>query len=230
MLHFDLKELLIAVGYIGIFLIVFAESGLFFGFFLPGDSLLFTAGFLASEGAEKAVGHQVFSLPLLVTLIVIAAISGDQVGYIFGRRVGPKIFNREDSLFFHKKHLVRAQEFYNKHGGKTIILARFIPIVRTFAPIVAGAGQMEYSRFVFFNVMGGLIWGVGVTVLGYFLGNIIPDIDKYLLPIIALIVIVSVAPPALHVWQDNKEEIKAFVRARLRGGSATPTKRVEHGE
>ncbi len=222
--HFDLKELLISVGYLGVFLIVFAESGLFFGFFLPGDSLLFTAGILASPAAEKVIGHKVFDLSLLVLLVVVAAIAGDQVGYVFGRRVGPRLFNREDSLFFHKKHIVRAQHFYDKHGGKTIILARFMPVVRTFAPIVAGVGHMNYGRFVFFNVIGGMLWGAGVTVAGYFLGEWIPDIDKYLLPIIALIIIVSVAPPAWHLYQDNKQEINAFVRARLGQRGATAPK------
>jgi membrane-associated protein len=216
--HFDLKELLMTVGYIGIFLIVFAESGLLIGFFLPGDSLLFTAGFLASTGF--------FDIRVLIVLIVIAAIAGDQVGYIFGRRVGPSIFKREDSLLFHKEHLLRAQAYYEKHGGKTIILARFIPIVRTFAPIVAGVGNMKYGRFVFFNVIGGLIWGVGVTLAGYFLGQIIPDIDRYLLPIIALIILASVAPPAWHFWKDNKTEIMAFVNAKL-GRTVEPKRQAD---
>lgn len=205
--HFDLKDLLMTVGYIGIFLIVFAESGLLIGFFLPGDSLLFTAGILAATGF--------FNLPLLVILVVVAAITGDQVGYLFGRRVGPRIFNREDSLLFHKKNLYAAQAFYERHGGKTIVLARFMPIVRTFAPIVAGVGEMHYSRFVLFNVLGGLLWGAGVTLAGYFLGNLIPDIDRYLLPIIALIVIASVAPPAWHFWKDNKTQIIALVNQKL---------------
>jgi len=205
--HFDLKEFLMTVGYIGIFLIIFAESGLLIGFFLPGDSLLFTAGFLASTGF--------FHLPTLVLLVVVAAIVGDQVGYLFGRRVGPSLFNREDSLLFHKKHLVRAQAFYDKHGGKTIIIARFMPVVRTFAPIVAGVGHMKYGRFLFFNVIGGLLWGVGVTVAGYYLGTIIPDIDKYLLPIVAVIILASVLPPAWHFWKENKTEIMAYVNTKL---------------
>src|SRR5688500_2269708 len=142
----DLRELLIAVGYFGLFAIVFAESGLLVGFFLPGDSLLFTAGLLASG----AFG--VFDIWLLLPLVAVAAITGDQVGYIFGRRVGPRLFHREDSTWFHKKHLERAHAFYEKHGGKTIILARFLPIVRTFAPIVAGMGAMDYGKFVLYNV------------------------------------------------------------------------------
>ncbi len=211
--HFDLKELLMTVGYIGVFIIIFAESGLLIGFFLPGDSLLFTAGFLASVGF--------FNLPLLILLIVVAAITGDQAGYWFGKKVGPRLFNREDSLLFHKKNVIKTQQFYEKHGGKTIILARFMPIVRTFAPIVAGVGEMHYGRFVFFNVIGGILWGVGVTMAGYILGSVIPDIDKYLLPIIALIIIASVAPPAWHFWSENKTEIMARVNAKL---GRTPVK------
>lgn len=212
----SLEEIIKTVGYIGIFAIVFAESGLLIGFFLPGDSLLFTAGFLASIGF--------FNILVLVIGVSIAAIAGDQVGYLFGRSVGPKLFDREDSLLFHKKNLLKAQAFYEKHGGKTIILARFMPIVRTFAPIVAGIGHMNYAKFVMFNVVGGLLWGAGVTLLGYFLGTLIPDIDRYLLPIIALIIVASVLPPALHIWRDNRTEIMAFVRARVlnRGGQTTP--------
>lgn len=213
--HFDLKELLMTVGYLGIFLIVFAESGLLIGFFLPGDSLLFTAGFLAAAGF--------FNLPSLVLIVVIAAIVGDQVGYLFGRHTGPRIFTRDDSLLFHKKNLYAAEAFYEKHGGKTIILARFMPIVRTFAPIVAGAGDMKYARFTFFNVIGGILWGAGVTIAGYFLGSLIPDIDRYLLPIIAVIVIASVAPPAWHFWKENKTQIIALARQKLGRAPEPPT-------
>ncbi|MFN8375789.1 MAG: VTT domain-containing protein [Anaerolineae bacterium] len=201
MLGIDLAELVKTIGYIGIFAIIFAESGLLIGFFLPGDSLLFTAGFLASTnmpGTETPI----LNIWILIFGCAIAAITGDSVGYSFGRRVGRRLFQREDSVFFHKKHLVRAEEFYEKHGSKTIVIARFMPIVRTFAPIVAGMGQMHYSRFVTYNIVGGLLWSVGVTLAGYFLGNLIPDIDKYLLPIIALILIVSVAPTVIHVLRD----------------------------
>lgn len=214
--HFDLQQFLLTVGYLGIFFIVFAESGLLIGFFLPGDSLLFTAGFLASAGF--------FNLPLLVLIVIIAAIVGDQVGYQFGRHTGPRIFTREDSLFFHKKNLLAAQAFYDKHGGKTIILARFMPIVRTFAPIVAGAGEMKYGRFTFFNVIGGILWGAGVTIAGYFLGSLIPDIDRYLLPIIALIIFASIAPPLWHFWKDesNRAQVMAMVNQKL-GRAPKPT-------
>jgi membrane-associated protein len=195
-MHFDLTEIIKTIGLLGVVAIVFAESGLLIGFFLPGDSLLFTAGFLASQGY--------LDFPLLLILCFIAAVTGDSVGYAFGKRVGRKLFQKEDSIFFHKKYLEQAEAFYEKHGGKTIVLARFMPIVRTFAPIVAGMGQMNYSRFLAYNVIGGFLWAVGVTSAGYFLGNVIPDVDKYLLPIVIVIVVVSVAPSAWHVLRDEE--------------------------
>jgi membrane-associated protein len=160
---FDLVHLIETVGYIGLVAIVFAESGLFFGFFLPGDSLLLTAGLLASQGHLK--------LSILLLILPPAAILGDSVGYWFGRKVGPPIFSRENSLLFRRKNLLAAKAFYDKHGGKTIILARFMPFIRTFAPIVAGAVEMHYPRFLLFNVFGGLLWAAGVTTAGYFLAN-----------------------------------------------------------
>jgi len=188
------------VGYLGILGIVFAESGLFVGFFLPGDSLLFTAGFLASQGY--------LNLPLLILVTLVGAIAGDNFGYTFGRKVGPRIFKKENSILFHKEHLERAKRFYEAHGKKTIILARFMPVIRTFAPILAGVGRMEYKTFFAYNVIGGILWGAGLTSLGYFLGNVVPNIDKYLLPIIAFIIIASVAPPVIHVlkeWRANRK-------------------------
>src|SRR3954447_27073387 len=181
-MHFDLKDLIIAVGYLGVLAIVFAESGLLIGFFLPGDSLLFTAGFLASS-----LG--IFNIWALAIGCFLAAVLGDSVGYAFGHRIGRPLFNKEDSLFFHRDHLLRAQAFYEKHGGKTIILARFLPVVRTFAPIVAGVGAMPYPRFLAFNVIGGALWALGLTTAGYFFGSLIPDPDRYLLPIIVLIIL-----------------------------------------
>ena len=185
-LDIDLVALIKWAGYVGIFIIIFAECGVFLGLFLPGDSLLFTAGFLASQG------H--LDLALLILICFVGAILGDNFGYAFGRRVGPAIFRKEDSFFFHKKHLERAAVFYEKHGGKTIILARFMPIVRTFAPILAGVGRMNYRVFVIYNLIGGALWAVGITALGYFLGSVIPGVDKYLLPIVLLIIIVSIMP------------------------------------
>lgn len=193
--HLDLIQIIKAVGYIGIFAIIFAESGLLFGIFLPGDSLLFTAGFLASIG--------VLNLPVLVVGVFLAAILGDNVGYAFGKKVGPLIFKREDSFWFHKKHLERTQKFYEKHGGKTIILARFLPVVRTLAPILAGAGTMKYKTFFIYNVVGAVLWGVGVTSAGFLLGRVIPNVDRYLLPIILLIIFLSLLPAVWHIAKEH---------------------------
>ncbi len=195
-MHFDLLQIIKTFGYLGVWGIVFAESGLLVGFFLPGDSLLFTAGFVASQGF--------LNIALLVLGAFICAVLGDNVGYVTGHKFGRRLFRREDSWMFHKKHLVSAQNFYDKHGKKAIVLARFMPIVRTFAPIVAGIGAMKYSTFVAYNIIGGLIWTAGVTLLGYYLGQVIPDVDKYLLPIILVIVVVSIAPSIFHLYQDRK--------------------------
>ena len=170
------QSLIEAFGTLGLFAIVFAESGLLAGFFLPGDSLLFTAGLLASQG------H--LNFPLIVTGCFVAAVAGDQVGYVIGRRYGPAIFKRPDSRFFHQRNVDRASAYFEAHGARTIVLARFIPVIRTFTPVVAGVGQMDYRKFVTFNVVGGFLWAVGVTSLGYALGESIPDIDRYLLPIV----------------------------------------------
>ncbi len=179
------------LGLLGVLIIIFAESGLFFGFFFPGDSLLFTAGFLASQGY--------ISLGWLVLGGIVAAILGDNVGYWFGSKVGPKIFSREDSWFFHKKHVLRTQDFYHHHGKKTIILARFVPIVRTFAPILAGVGEMNYRTFFIYNLIGGVLWGGGMPLLGFILGATIPGVDHYLLPIVLIIIFISFLPALYHV-------------------------------
>lgn len=194
LLHLDIAALVKAVGYFGVWAMVFSESGLFIGFFLPGDSLLFTAGFLASQGY--------LDIWILSIGSFLAAVLGDSVGYAFGRKVGPAIFSKEDSLLFHKDHILKAQAFYQKHGGKTIILARFMPIVRTFAPILAGVGRMRYGAFLFYNIVGGFLWGVGLAVLGYFLGQIVPDADKYLLPIVVLVILLSASPTMFHVLRS----------------------------
>lgn len=201
---FDLGALLEAIGYAGMFAIVFAESGLLIGFFLPGDSLLFTAGFLASQG--------IFNIVWLAVLCFIGAVVGDSVGYAFGHRVGRKIFTKDDSLLFHRENLLRAERFYERHGGKTIILARFMPIIRTFAPILAGVGAMRYSRFLAYNIVGGALWAIGLTVTGYFLGSAIPNVDRYLLPIVLAIIGSSFLPPAVHIFR-HAEDRNRFVRA-----------------
>lgn len=189
-MHFNLIEIIKTVGLVGVWGIVFAESGLFFGFFLPGDSLLFTAGILASQGY--------LNIWALAIGCFVAAVVGDTVGFVFGRKVGPKLFSRPDSKIFKKSHLNKAHQFYEKHGAKTIVLARFMPFIRTFAPIVAGAADMHYATFFTYNLIGGAIWGLGMPILGYFLGQVVPDIEKYLLPVIAVIVLASVAPGVYH--------------------------------
>lgn len=184
-------------GHLAIWAIVFAESGLLVGFFLPGDSLLFAAGFLASIGK--------LNIFALIIGCFFCAVLGDNVGYATGKRFGHKLFSREDSIFFHKKHIIKAQNFYDKHGKKTIVLARFLPVIRTFAPIVAGIGRMDYETFFKFNLIGGLIWTSGLSLLGYGLGNIIPDVDKYLLPITIAIVVISVVPSLLHLLPEREK-------------------------
>jgi membrane-associated protein len=203
----DPENLIETVGLIGIFAIVFAESGLLIGFFLPGDSLLFTAGFLAS--APSSV-DEALHLPLGWLLIgcVVAAIAGDQVGYVFGRRVGPALFNRPDSRLFKQENVEKAHEFFEKYGAKTIVLARFVPIVRTFAPIVAGVSQMQYRTFVMFNVVGGLLWALGVTILGYFLGQV-DFVEQNLEVAILAVVAISLLPIAREIWMARREKKRA---------------------
>lgn len=183
---FDLPELIRAVGYLGLFGIVFAETGLLIGFFLPGDSLLFTAGILAGQGY----------LNIWVTIIVMtaAAILGDSVGYTIGRRLGPRVFTKEESLLFNKKHIAKAQDYFEKYGAFTIVIARFVPILRTFAPTIAGVGKMSYSKFLFYNISGGIFWVLSITLLGYFFGLKIPHAEKYIIPGIIIIVFLSVLP------------------------------------
>lgn len=196
LLHGDLRSVIETIGLIGIYIIVFLESGLMIGFFFPGDSLLFTAGFLASQGF--------FNVWALGIGSFIFAVLGDSIGYSIGHKFGRRIFSKEDSIVFHKDHLKKAEAFYEKHGGKTIILARFIPVIRAFAPVVAGVGSMKYSTFITYNLVGGFLWAMGMTFLGYFLGSIIPDVDKYLLPIIALIILASVAPAIYHFIKEKR--------------------------
>jgi membrane-associated protein len=206
-MHFDLVQIIQTVGYIGLFVIVFAESGLFFGFFLPGDSLLLTAGLLASQGKLE--------IAALLIILPVAAILGDNVGYWFGKKTGSHIFNRDESLLFRRNNLLAARSFYDKHGGKTIILARFMPFIRTFAPIVAGAVEMPFRRFFTFNVIGGLLWGVGVTLAGYYLGQVIPDIDRYFLVIVGAVILVSALPAALHMAKEYGPTVRRLITERL---------------
>ena len=206
-LNHNLRALIESIGYFGVYGAIFAESGLLVGFFLPGDSLIFTAGFLASPN----IGF--FNVWPLLIGAWIAAVVGDNVGYQFGHKMGRTLFKKEDSLLFNKKNLIRAEEFYERHGGKAIVLARFMPVVRTFAPIVAGVGCMNMRRFMFFNFLGGTLWIWGLGLTGYFLGSLISDVDKYLLPSVVVIVLISTAPPLWHLYKEHK--LSMFAKAWL---------------
>ena len=184
----DLTTFIQAAGYAGVTGIVFAESGLLVGFFLPGDSLLFTAGLLASQGF--------FNIWWMTALTAAAAVIGDNVGYSFGHKWGRRLFEKKDGRFFRRENLIKAEAFYEEYGAKTIVLARFMPFIRTFAPIVAGIGKMDYRTFFRYNLIGGLLWAVGMNLAGFWLGRTIPGVDRYLLPIIIVIVIISVIAPA----------------------------------
>jgi membrane-associated protein len=197
----DPKHLIETFGTIGILAIIFAESGLLFGFFLPGDSLLFTAGLLSASHKGD--------LPQLNPLIIIpgcfvAAVVGAQVGYYIGKRVGPSLFRRPDSRFFKQEYLERTRHYFTDHGPKTVVLSRFVPVVRTFATVVAGIGQMDPRQFFFYNVVGALIWSVGLTVAGYVLGSSIKNVDRYLLPIIAVVIAVSFLPVAIEALRARR--------------------------
>lgn len=202
-----------SLGLIGILAIVFAESGLLIGFFLPGDSLLFTAGFLVSAGIFK------INIFVLIFLTFIAAVLGDSVGYTFGRRIGRKLFNRPSSLLFRQENMQHAEDFYEKYGSKTIIIARFIPVVRTFAPIIAGVGNMSYKTFITYNLIGGLLWSAGITLLGFGLGrwfqNLGIGIDTVILPIATLIIIISIAPALYHLLKDKKQRTAIWAATKL---------------
>ncbi len=218
--YMNLEQLIINIGYIGIFAIIFAESGLFFGFFLPGDTLLLTAGLLAAEG--------LLNIWILIIIVPIAAVLGDNVGYWFGKKTGPHIFNRENSRFFKRKNLLAAKAFYDKHGGKTLTLARFMPFIRTFVPIVAGAVEMNYGQFFRWNVIGGILWGVGMTLLGYGIGVFFKDtldpetFDKYFLLLIIAVLFISASPAMIHLWRDNKDDILQKLHLRRAPEASAP--------
>jgi len=195
---------------IGLFAIIFAESGLLIGFFLPGDSLLFTAGLLAATSNNEDVHLNIW---VLLVGCFIAAVAGDQVGYLFGKKVGPGLFRRPDSRLFKQEYVHRTKEFFEHHGPKTIILARFVPVVRTFAPILAGVGEMRYATFVRYNVVGGFLWAVGVTALGYTLGKSFPGIENYLTPAIFVIIFLSLIPPFIELRKARKNKSHAMSMA-----------------
>lgn len=193
----NLEELIRWGGLTVLIIIVFAETGLLVGFFLPGDSLLITAGLIAAQGY--------LDIWVLNISLILAAIIGDQVGYVFGRKTGPKLFTREKSIFFAKDHLIKAKEFYEKYGGRAIIYARFVPFARTFAPIVAGIGEMNYRKFVTYNILGGILWVTSMSLLGYFFGNI-PFIKKNFEYVIIGVILLSVMPIVIGYIQHRKEK------------------------
>ncbi len=209
---FDVTEFLRTtapiVGLLVVAGIIFAESGLLIGFFLPGDSLLFTVGILAQQGVFGSI-----SIHLIVILMFISAAAGDSVGYAFGNKIGRKLFKRPKSILFHPDNIVRAEAFYKRYGPRAIVLARFIPVIRTFAPIVAGVGKMRYRTFLTYNLIGALIWGAGITYIGYFVGSYFEsrgvNIDSYLLPALAVIIVVSFLPPVYHIFKkpENREQL-----------------------
>ena len=191
--HFltDVRGLVQTGGYIALAIIVFTETGLMIGFFLPGDSLLVTAGLFAAKGDLDIV--------FLNLLLMFCAITGDATGYYIGKKLGPALFRKEDSLLFKKKHLIATHEFYERHGGKTIIIARFVPIVRTFAPVVAGMANMSYRRFALFNIVGGIGWVFSMTMIGYALIKVFPNAEKHIHIIIVVVIVLSVLPGVIEV-------------------------------
>jgi membrane-associated protein len=203
----SIDKAILGGGLIAIGATVFAESGLLIGFFLPGDTLLFGAGILASQNILPLV-------PLLI-IVILAAIIGDNVGYSIGRRTGKRLFKKHDSILFKPDHLERAERFYQQHGGKTIILARFVPVVRTFAPMVAGIGKMPRSRFLAFNMIGGVLWGGGVILLGYWLGSRLPWLQDYLTPIILAIIVASFGLAFFHLLKDRKTRQLLLAKVKL---------------
>ena len=200
------EHLIQSGGLLLIGLIVFAESGLLIGFFLPGDTLLLSAGFFAAQGKLPLIG--------VIGIVIVAAIAGDNLGYHIGRRTGHRIFRKKDGIIFRQEYLERAEKFYESHGGKTVTLARFIPIVRTFAPIVAGAAKMDPKRFMIYNVAGAVIWSISVTLLGYFIGGLIPDIEKYLLPVVGIATLVTFLPTITHILGDPETRDRLFARIK----------------
>jgi membrane-associated protein len=198
--HFitDVQGLVQAFGYVGLAIIVFVETGLMIGFFLPGDSLLVTAGLFAAKGDLNIVW--------LNLLLMSCAILGDATGYLIGRRLGPALYRKEDSFFFKKKHLVATQEFYEKHGGKTIIIARFVPVIRTFAPVVAGMANMGYRKFAAFNIIGGIAWVFSMTMVGYSLIKIFPAAEKHIHIIIVVVILLSVLPGIIEVLRARMKK------------------------
>lgn len=205
--HFDITHLVKTIGYIGVLTIIFLETGLFV-FFLPGDSLLFAAGLLASQ--------QIFNVWLLSSLAIVTAIAGYFISYWYGEKLGGWLLKREDTFLFKKRYLIQAKDFYEKHGGKALILGRLVPILRTFVPVVAGMARMRYRSYIIFNVVSAFVWAGGVTLVGYYLGRALPDAGRYILPIIILIIIISVAP---GIWKFIQYRIK---KSKIKSSTSGP--------
>jgi membrane-associated protein len=199
--RYALDDLIRWGGYAVLVAIVFTETGLLVGFFLPGDSLLITAGLVAASGG--------LDIWWLNVLLIIAAILGDSTGYAIGARLGPRLFTRERSLLFNPRHVERTRQFYARHGAKTIVIARFVPIIRTFAPVVAGVGQMAYRRFVFYNIAGGMGWVISMTWAGYLLGRVIPDLDRYIHLVVAIVIVLSVIPIGIEIARERRKRSPA---------------------
>jgi membrane-associated protein len=193
---YALDDLIRWGGYAVLFAIVFTETGLLVGFFLPGDSLLITAGIVAAAGG--------LNIWWLNVILIVAAITGDSVGYAIGVRLGPRLFTRPQSLLFNPRHIERTRVFYARHGPKTIVIARFVPIVRTFAPVVAGVGQMEYRRFIFYNVAGGIGWVTSMTWAGYGLGRVIPNLGSYIHLVVGIVIVLSVIPIVIEILRERR--------------------------
>ncbi len=198
----DVPSLVKTAGYIGVFGIIFAETGLLVGFFLPGDSLLFTAGILASQGY--------LNIWWLCLGLFVAAFIGDNLGYHIGKLAGPKLFTRPKSIFFNPDHLRRSHEFFERHGGKAVVIARFVPVVRTFSPVVAGLSRMRYGLFLVYSVVGTLLWAIGLTLLGFWLGTTVPNVEKYIVPGIVIIIFLSISPGIYHVLKNKQSRIALF--------------------
>ncbi len=203
MLDRDLIRLITSVGYIGLFIIIFSETGMLIGFFLPGDSLLVTAGLLAATPNPSDPNTTIFNILYLNLLLIPAALSGNSLGYYIGRKAGPKLFTKEQSFFFRKDYLIKTHDFYNKYGGITIVIGQFMPIIRTFAAVVAGVANLEYTRFIRYNFIGAFTWIPSMTLLGYLLGRTVPGIEHHIEKVIVVIVFLSISP-ALYKYLKSK--------------------------
>jgi membrane-associated protein len=212
-------EAIVGAGIFVIAAVIFAESGLLIGFFLPGDTLLFSAGLIAASQGD-------INLTVLILVTSLAAIIGDNVGYSIGRRAGPRIFKKEDGILFHQEHLRRAEAFYEKHGGKTITIARFVPMVRTFAPVVAGAGKMPRRRFMMYNITGGVFWCASMILLGYWLGSKIPGLDHYIEYVLIGVVVISLLAAFGHLLRDAKTRAAMWAGLKNQASKIALNKKV----